>query len=180
MSKLAVPSAGRLKTPPHDDRKGSPLLYTAGTTSMRRSIVVTPLAVVMPRGGRHGARRASWSAAGVMERGGRHGARRSPYRRFSPRDGDRKGSPLLYTAGTTSMRRSIVVTPLAGVMPRGGRHGARRASWSAAVIMPRGGRHGARRSPCRRFSPRVDCFSTYALLIMAKLLLPPSGAHAER
>src|SRR2546425_137342 len=72
MSKLGVTSAGRLKSPPHDDRKGSPLLYTAGTTGMRRSIVVTTLAVVMERGGRHAARRSSCSAAVVMQRGGRH------------------------------------------------------------------------------------------------------------
>ncbi len=52
LSSQSMPLAERLKSPPHDDHKGSPLLYTAGTTSMRRSIVVTTLAVVMPRGAR--------------------------------------------------------------------------------------------------------------------------------
>ncbi len=45
---------GRLKSSPHGDRKGSPLLYTVGTLGMRRSRGVTTLrspwsgAVAMP------------------------------------------------------------------------------------------------------------------------------------
>ncbi len=42
---------GRLKSSPHGDRKGSPLLYTVGTLGMRRSRGVTTLAVAMERGG---------------------------------------------------------------------------------------------------------------------------------